>query len=209
MEVKNLNSFRAVRSAIAYELERQVNLIDAGGTVEQVNMGWDEERQRTVVQRSKEDAHDYRYFPDPDLPPSWSAGRKWPASPPPCRSCPRPSAIAISRIGACGAVEADTLSGESLVAAFFEEAVAAYGTGDGKPQRLATWMTGELFRLLYADGEGQDLRQIGEVKIKPADFAALLKLVDEKVINPNTGKRCWRACTPPAKPPRPSSSAKA
>ena len=65
-------------------------------------------------------------------------------------------------------VEADTLSSESLVSAFYEEAVAAYGTGDGKPQRLATWMTGELFRLLYADGEGQDLRQIGEVKIQPA-----------------------------------------
>jgi hypothetical protein len=56
VEVKNLNSFRAVRSSIAYELERQSGLLAAGGTVEQVNMGWDEERQRTVVQRSKEDA---------------------------------------------------------------------------------------------------------------------------------------------------------
>ena len=69
VEVKNLNSFRAVRSAIAYELERQIGVIEAGGAVVQVNMGWDEERQRTIVQRSKEDAHDYRYFPEPDLPP--------------------------------------------------------------------------------------------------------------------------------------------
>jgi aspartyl-tRNA(Asn)/glutamyl-tRNA(Gln) amidotransferase subunit B len=86
-------------------------------------------------------------------------------------------------------IEANTLSGESLVAAFYEAAVAAYGTGDGKPQRLATWMTGELFRLLYADGEGQDLRQIAEIKIRPAQLAALLKLVDDKAINPNTAKR--------------------
>jgi aspartyl-tRNA(Asn)/glutamyl-tRNA(Gln) amidotransferase subunit B len=67
--------------------------------------------------------------------------------------------------------------------------VAAYGQGDGQPQRVATWMTGELFRLLYADGEGQDLRQIADIKIKPAQFAALLKLVDAKAINPNTGKK--------------------
>ena len=67
--------------------------------------------------------------------------------------------------------------------------MAAYGDGEGKPQRLATWMTGELFRLLYADGEGQDLRQIAEIKIQPAQLAALLTLVDDKVINPNTGKR--------------------
>ena len=60
---------------------------------------------------------------------------------------------------------------------------------DGKPQRMATWLTGELFRLLYADGEGQDLRQIAGVKVQPEQLAGLLKLVDDKVINPNTAKR--------------------
>jgi aspartyl-tRNA(Asn)/glutamyl-tRNA(Gln) amidotransferase subunit B len=54
---------------------------------------------------------------------------------------------------------------------------------------MATWLTGELFRLLYADGEGQDLRQIATVKVQPGQLAALLKLVDDKVINPNTAKR--------------------
>ena len=96
-------AFRAVRNAIAYELERQVNVITSGGAVEQVNMGWDEERQRTVVQRSKEDAHDYRYFPEPDLPPLHVSRAKWRESPPPCPSCPRPSAIATNTLGACGA----------------------------------------------------------------------------------------------------------
>ena len=85
--------------------------------------------------------------------------------------------------------EADILTSESLIAAFFEAAVAEYGSEAGKPQRLATWMTTELFRLVYADGEGQDLRQIAEVKFSPAQLAALLKLVDEKVVNANTAKK--------------------
>ncbi|HRW11285.1 MAG TPA: Asp-tRNA(Asn)/Glu-tRNA(Gln) amidotransferase subunit GatB, partial [Caldilineaceae bacterium] len=69
VEVKNLNSIRAVRSAIAYEMARQIEVLEEGGVIEQVNMGWDENRQCTVLQRSKESAHDYRYFPEPDLPP--------------------------------------------------------------------------------------------------------------------------------------------
>ena len=69
VEVKNLNSLRAVRSAIAYEAERQAEVLESGGVIEQVNMGWDENRQRTVLQRSKESSEDYRYFPEPDLPP--------------------------------------------------------------------------------------------------------------------------------------------
>ena len=189
VEVKNLNSFRSVRMAIAYELERQTEVIAAGGQVEQVNMGWDEARQRTVVQRSKEDAHDYRYFPEPDLPPlhvSREEVARIAASLPELPGAKRDRYMAAWGVRR---IEANTLTSESLVTSFYEAAVAAYGTTDGKPQRLATWMTGELFRLLYADGEGQDLRQIGEIKIKPAQFAALLELVDAKAINPNTGKR--------------------
>ena len=86
-------------------------------------------------------------------------------------------------------IDAKNLASERLVATYFEAAVAAYGTSEGQPQRVANWMTGELFRLLYADGEGQDLRQIANCKIQPAQLAALLKLVDAKVINPNTGNR--------------------
>lgn len=68
VEVKNLNSFRAVRSAIVYEIHRQVELIGSGGLVAQETRGWDEARQRTFSQRKKESSHDYRYFPDPDIP---------------------------------------------------------------------------------------------------------------------------------------------
>ena len=68
VEVKNLNSFRSVERAIAYEIARQSALLDSGGTVAQETLGWDERAQKTYVQRKKEKAHDYRYFPDPDLP---------------------------------------------------------------------------------------------------------------------------------------------
>ncbi len=69
VEVKNLNSFRSVKQALAYEIERQARTLDSGGEIRQVTMGWDEQRGRTVEQRVKEESDDYRYFPEPDLPP--------------------------------------------------------------------------------------------------------------------------------------------
>ncbi len=189
VEVKNLNSLRSVRSAIAYELERQIGVLEKGGVIQQVNMGWDEERQITVLQRSKESAHDYRYFPEPDLPPV-TVDRAWVATlAAQLPELPTAKRDRYEQQWGVRRIDAEILTSESLVANYFEQAVAAYGTTDGKPQRVANWMTGELFRLIYADGEGQDLRQIAEVKIKPAQLAALITVVDQKVVNPNTGKR--------------------
>lgn len=68
-ETKNLNSFRSVERAVAYEIERQIEILEKGGSVTQETRGWDDSAQKTFSQRSKEDAHDYRYFPDPDIPP--------------------------------------------------------------------------------------------------------------------------------------------
>lgn len=189
VEVKNLNSFRSVKSAIDYELHRQIELIERGGKVEQVNMGWDEVRQCTVLQRSKESSHDYRYFPEPDLPPLFIT-REWVeeirATLP---ELPEAKRARYTTLWGLRPIEADTLISEALVATFFEATIAAYGDAPGQPQRIANWIAGELFRLLYADGDGQDLRQIASVKVRPEQLAALLRLVDEKVVNPNTGKK--------------------
>src|SRR5438067_2992231 len=76
VEVKNMNSFRAVQRALAFEIERQRDLLEDGGRIVQETRGWVEERGVTVSQRSKEEAHDYRYFPEPDLPPL-AASREW------------------------------------------------------------------------------------------------------------------------------------
>jgi len=189
VEVKNLNSLRSVRNAIAYELDRQINVLESGGVVEQVNMGWDEQNQRTVLQRSKEDSHDYRYFPEPDLPPLHVSRER--VAEIRARLPELPAAKRKRYIQDWGLrpVDATVLASEALVADFFEGAVAAYGDSNGAPQRMANWITGALFRLIYADGQGQDLRQIAETRIHPQQLAALLTLVDEKVINQNTGKR--------------------
>ncbi len=189
VEVKNLNSFRALRSAIAYEYERQVRVLESGGQVEQVNMGWDEARQQTVVQRSKESAHDYRYFPEPDLPPvhvSQAEIERLRAALPELPDAKRDRYV---RDWGLRRSDAALLASERALADYFEAAVAAYGSAQGEPQRLTHWLTGELFRLLYADGEGADLRLIAETKVRPQDLAALLKLVDDKTVNPNTAKR--------------------
>jgi aspartyl-tRNA(Asn)/glutamyl-tRNA(Gln) amidotransferase subunit B len=189
VEVKNLNSFRAVRNAIAYEQERQARVLEAGGRVEQVNMGWDEARGVTVVQRSKESAHDYRYFPEPDLPPLRVARAEVERLRAALPELPAAKRDRYERDWGLRRAEADLLSAEREVADYFEAAVAAYGTEEGKPQRLANWLAGELFRLIYAGGEGQDLRRIAEVKVAPAQLAALLALVDARTVNPNTAKR--------------------
>ena len=170
-------------------MARQIEVLESGGAVEQVNMGWDEVAQRTVLQRGKESSEDYRYFPEPDLAPL-VVDRAWVKE---IRKelpeLPRAKRTRYIEAWDLRPVEADALVSESLVAAFFEGAVAAYGEDDGKPQRMANWISGELFRLLYADGAGQDLRQIAEMPIMPVQMAGLLKLVDAKLINQNTGKK--------------------
>ena len=195
VEVKNLNSLRAVRSAIDYEAERQADVLESGGVIEQVNMGWDEDRQRTVLQRSKESSEDYRYFPEPDLPPlvvdrQWveALGRDLP-------ELPDAKERRYRQEWGLRPIDARTITDEKLVADYFEAAVAAYGQEDGKPQRMANWITGDLFRLLYADGEGvgKGLRQITETRVQPQQLAALVQMVDARRITANSGKKALEA----------------
>jgi aspartyl-tRNA(Asn)/glutamyl-tRNA(Gln) amidotransferase subunit B len=183
VEIKNLNSFRAVRNALAYEIARQERVLRAGGQVEQVTLGWLEQEGRTYVQRTKEDAHDYRYFPEPDLPPL-HIDRAWveelAADLP---ELPRARRQRFVEQYGLSLKEADILTAERPVADYFDALVAEVGDAL-PPRKVANWVMGDLFRLVNASGQ-----PIDAIPVTPAKFAGLLKLLAAKTINANTASQ--------------------
>jgi aspartyl-tRNA(Asn)/glutamyl-tRNA(Gln) amidotransferase subunit B len=185
VEVKNLNSFRSVRNAIAYEIERQTRLLKAGEPVIQVTMGWDESLGVTREQRSKEEAHDYRYFPEPDLPPldlepAWVEEIK--SGMPELPDVKRDRFIADYGLGR---YDADVLVEDQAVADYFERAMQAAGSGLTS-KLVANWVTGELFRRM-----NEANRTISEVKVTPEDMVDLISMVKSDTINQPAAKRTF------------------
>jgi aspartyl-tRNA(Asn)/glutamyl-tRNA(Gln) amidotransferase subunit B len=183
VEIKNLNSFRAVKQALAYEIERQARLLAAGGQVRQVTMGWDEQRGCTVEQRAKEEADDYRYFPEPDLPPlhitpAWVA--EVAATLP---ELPEARGRRFAAEYGLPAAEAALLAADHDRADYFEQA-AASAQARGLPSRtVANWLTGELFRLLN-DREVE----IGQVRVAATSLVDLIALVEGGTLTMGSGK---------------------
>jgi aspartyl-tRNA(Asn)/glutamyl-tRNA(Gln) amidotransferase subunit B len=187
VEIKNLNSFRSVRNAIAYEIERQAKVLDQGGVIEQVTMGWDENRSITVLQRSKEGDTGYRYFPEPDLPPldlepAWIEQVK--------ASLPELPEAKLARYTAdygLSPAEAAVLVEDRAVAEYYQQVVEAAGDStEVTPKLISNWVSGELFRLLGESGQ-----EISQVKIRPADLVALIELVNKNVINQTAAKQTF------------------
>lgn len=179
-EVKNLNSFRAVERASLYEIQRQTGVWESGGRVMQQTMGWDGEK--TVPQRGKEHAHDYRYFPEPDLPPlaldmAWVESIR--ADLPELPAAKRARFMADFGLTA---YEAHVLVEDQATAAYFEQAVRAR-PATVTPKTLANWMLGELFRLM-----NDQAQTIEQVRVSPAQLGALAGLVAEATLNLNTAK---------------------
>ena len=179
-EVKNMNSFRSVEKAIAYEIARQARVLEEGGRIVQETRLWDPDRMVTVSMRSKEFAHDYRYFPEPDLPPldvqpAWveEVRARLPELPE-ARRARFQAAYALS------AYEADLLTQGRGLADYFEAAARA----GGKPKSVANWVLNELLRELPAD----DDRAIGACPIPPANLAGLLDLIDDGTISGKIAK---------------------
>ncbi|GAB4441580.1 MAG: Asp-tRNA(Asn)/Glu-tRNA(Gln) amidotransferase subunit GatB [Anaerolineae bacterium] len=180
-EIKNLNSIRALRLATAYEIARQIRVYESGGLVVQENLGWDEAHNRTVVQRSKESAEDYRYFPEPDLPPlvidrEWVARLRAALPELPDAKRARFEALGLSRY------DASVLVADRAVADYFEQALAA----GGEPKAVANWITGELFRAM--NQAGIEREAIGDVKVTPEALVKLIGMVDRGVVTSNTAK---------------------
>jgi aspartyl-tRNA(Asn)/glutamyl-tRNA(Gln) amidotransferase subunit B len=187
-ELKNLNSFRALERGTQYEIERQIQVWDSGGQVGQETLGWSEAEGRTVPQRGKEHAHDYRYFPEPDLPPL-VLDRAWVARVladlpelPAARRARFVAGYGLSRY------DAELLVEEPAVADYFERAAAAQPAGQNSPKALANWITGELFRLMNQAGQS-----INQVPVSPAQMAELTGLVASGALNLNTAKTVFEA----------------
>jgi aspartyl-tRNA(Asn)/glutamyl-tRNA(Gln) amidotransferase subunit B len=180
-EVKNLNSFRALAQSVAYEIEHQIATLEAGGTVVQQTMGWNEAQGVTVPQRGKEEAHDYRYFPEPDLPPL-EIGREWVeeirARLPELPDAKKARFVADYELSD---YDASLLVEHRAVADYYEAVVAA--AGKVTPKAVANWITGALFGLMNEGG-----LQIDEVRVSPEALAELIGLVENGTINTNTGK---------------------
>jgi aspartyl-tRNA(Asn)/glutamyl-tRNA(Gln) amidotransferase subunit B len=183
VEVKNLNSFRSVKQALEYEIDRQAKVLDAGDRVAQVTMGWDERHGRTVEQRSKETSEDYRYFPEPDLPPlslnaAWVAeiGARLPELPDAKRA-------RFQDEYGLPAGDAAVLVGDREVASFFEAAAKSGRSQGVAPKAVSNWLTGDLFRLLKAENA-----EIGEVPMTPEALAGLVALVEKGRITANSGR---------------------
>ena len=183
-EMKNLNSFKAIARAIDYEARRQIELIKEGGRVIQETRRWDENKDATYAMRSKENAQDYRYFPEPDIPPI-ELSKQYLDS----LRATQPELAEAKRAryqADYGLPEYDCqmITSDRTLAAFFEELVSL-GT---PPKQGANWIMGEVLGALSARG-----METTDMKLTPAALARLIALVGDGMLNRNTAVKVLEA----------------
>ena len=181
-EVKNMNSFSGVERALEVEFSRQCAVLDAGGKVEQQTMLWDAGAQQVRPARAKEGSHDYRYFPEPDLPPLVidhaaieTARRNLPELPASRRD-------RFTRDYQLGAYDVDVLTASSALAAYFEQVARVHG--DGKA--AANWVMGEVLAALKSTGQ-----DIARFSVRPAEVAALLDMIRAGTVSHSAAKQIF------------------
>ncbi|MCL2149325.1 MAG: Asp-tRNA(Asn)/Glu-tRNA(Gln) amidotransferase subunit GatB [Dehalococcoidia bacterium] len=181
VEVKNMNSFRAVFRALEYEADRQRQVVLAGGRVSQETRGWVEAEGKTVSQRSKEFAHDYRYFPEPDLPPL-APSEGWVREI--TAKLPELPDIRCARFITQYAIpvyDATILTGSRELADYFEATVSAVSL----PKEISNWLLGAVAGII--NDRNTDIANFSG-RVSPAGLAELVLLVEREVINAGTGK---------------------
>ena len=183
-EMKNLGSFKAIAKAIEYEAERQIEVLESGGTVLQETRRWDEEQNISISMRTKEDAKDYRYFPEPDIPPidlsEDDLERLRSAQP----ELAHEKRVRYMTDWNLPEYDAQMLTGDKALAEFFEACVAL----GAAPKQVSNWILGECLRRLSSDGlEPKD------IPISPATLVRLIALVKEGKLNRNTAVRVFDA----------------
>jgi aspartyl-tRNA(Asn)/glutamyl-tRNA(Gln) amidotransferase subunit B len=186
-EIKNMNSLRAVFMALNHEQERQKRVLDSGERVIQETRGWSEERSATYSQRSKEEAHDYRYFPEPDLPPlviedSWIEELR--------NNLPELATDRLARFtDQYGLPEYDArlLTNSKGMADYYEQATRLHATDSDNGQKFAknvsNWILGDLSRLLNLED-----RLIDESPVSPESLVELIDLVDKDTVSVSMAK---------------------
>lgn len=192
-ELKNLNSFKNVEKAILYEIERQKDVLFDGEEVIQETRLWDPEKNNTISMRGKEDAHDYRYFPDPDLLPlsiddTWveELKKKLPELP------DEKKERFISQYG-LPEYDADVLTGAAELAGYFEACTNEFNN----PKQVSNWIMGSLLGLLNAEG-----KTIEESPVSASNLAQMLKLVDQKIISGKIAKTVFDEMAKTGKTPK-------
>jgi len=188
VEVKNMNSFKAVFRALEYEAERQRNVAEEGGQLTQETRGWVEEQGVTVSQRSKEYAHDYRYFPEPDLPPL-TLGRSL-VEETRSRLPELPDARRERFLSQYGLplYDANILTNSKALADYFEACVNALQgpSPEKRTKNVSNWLLGDFARLLNVN----DI-EINESRIAPADLVELLDLIDQGTLSGPAAKKVF------------------
>ena len=199
VEVKNINSFKFAKNAIDYELKRHEILLEKGKTPKQETRGWDEKKNITVSQRSKEEAHDYRYFPEPDIPPMRFAKPYLDKIRAEIPELPQQKFMRYMQTYGLSEYDSEILSVNREVALWFEAAVEAYiqtaTTGTEQKENVApsayskvvaNWIIGDLANMLKKDKAG-----INEIRLLPAHLAELLYLLDKGKISSTVAKRVF------------------
>ena len=183
VEVKNMNSFRAVEHAVSFEIERQAAILDAGDSLRMETRGWSDERGETYHMRSKETSDDYRYFPEPDLPPlrvdaAWLASiRSEQPELPAAHRARYQEALGLS------AYDAAVLVADADAGRLFEATLAAAPGLEAKP--VANWVTGDYLRIRNAAD--------GPIRVEPGALATLVRLVADGSLNRTSARQVLEA----------------
>lgn len=181
-ELKNLNSFRFIKQAIDYEVARHVEVIEGGGSIEQQTRLYDTQRNETRSMRSKEDAHDYRYFPEPDLPPLIVTAAQIQAVRDALPELPRAKRARYTSELKLPVYDAAVLTADPQLATLYDACI----TAGADPKKASNWFMGELSRLINSSGLTPS-----QVRFSPAQFVELLQAVEGGVISGNAAKEVF------------------
>ncbi len=178
-ELKNMNSFRAVKTALEYEIARHTQVISSGGKIVQETLLWNDEKQMTIAMRSKEQAHDYRYFPDPDLVPFTIDTKIIDEQKAELPELPQAKLLRFVSVYGLSDYDANVLVADKDMCDYFENTVKAFNN----PKKVSNWMTGAVLKEL-----NDRKMSIADFKVSPKALAELIVKVEDNVISNLVGK---------------------